>query len=422
MPGTHQSDGDVELAPSSSSNTVEEVSQALRDQLAAKTCIDIRGLVKEFTTGTGIKRAVDNLNLTIYSGEITALLGHNGAGKTTTMAMLTGLIPVDHGSAVHDVSTEIDKIRRNLGVCPQHDILYPLLTVEEHLILFASFKGVSNRELRQEVEKMIQIVGLTEIRKVYSKNLSGGQKRKLSVGIAFIGGSRVVLLDEPTSGMDPYSRRFTWNLIRQQKKGRIVVLTTHFMDEADLLGDRVAIMGDGKLRCCGTSLYLKTKFGLGYSMTIEKRDAVKFDSKAVSDLVINHIPDANLLNDVGKEIVFQLPFNSSALFQSLFEYIDVHDDLEIASYGVSVTTQEEIFILLQNATETQAQAEEGRKQLEHSAEFIAPAEVIPITDIDDLEEKGIKTFGKEVRKIDESSFQYYGKHFLALFLKRMLYF
>ena len=182
--------------------------------------------------------------------------------------MLTGLIPVDSGSAViegHDVGRDIDTIRKNLGVCPQHDILYPLLTVEEHLILFARFKGVPNSQLQQEVESMIQIVGLTEKRKEYSKSLSGGQKRKLSVGIAFIGGSRVVLLDEPTSGMDPYSRRFTWNLIRRQKKGRIVVLTTHFMDEADLLGDRVAIMGDGKLRCCGSSLYLKTKFGLGYS-------------------------------------------------------------------------------------------------------------------------------------------------------------
>ena len=107
------------------------------------------------------------------------------------------------------------------------------------------------------MEAIIQSVGLTEKRKAYSRTLSGGQKRKLSVGIAFIGGSRIVFLDEPTSGMDPYSRRFTWNVIRSHREGRVVVLTTHFMDDADLLGDRIAIMGDGKLRCCGSSLFLK---------------------------------------------------------------------------------------------------------------------------------------------------------------------
>lgn len=95
--------------------------------------------------------------------------------------------------------------------------------------MFASFKGVKSSEISAEVEKMIVAVGLTEKRKDYSKNLSGGQKRKLSVAIAFIGNSRIVFLDEPTSGMDPYSRRFTWNIIRQHKEGRVVVLTTHFM-------------------------------------------------------------------------------------------------------------------------------------------------------------------------------------------------
>ena len=119
------------------------------------------------------------------------------------------------------------------------------------------FPGVPSKDQKAEVEAIIQSVGLTEKRKAYSRTLSGGQKRKLSVGIAFIGGSRIVFLDEPTSGMDPYSRRFTWNVIRSHREGRVVVLTTHFMDEADLLGDRIAIMGDGKLRCCGSSLFLK---------------------------------------------------------------------------------------------------------------------------------------------------------------------
>ena len=106
------------------------------------------------------------------------------------------------------------------GVCPQHDILYPFLTVEEHLLIFAAFKGLSGDALKIEVETMIQAVGLTEKRKAQSRTLSGGQKRKLSVAIAFVGGSKVVFLDEPTSGMDPYSRRFTWNVIRSHREGR----------------------------------------------------------------------------------------------------------------------------------------------------------------------------------------------------------
>jgi ABC-type multidrug transport system ATPase subunit len=189
------------------------VTANLSQQVQAGTCVDIQDLYKEFDTPQGHKKvAVDGLNLTMYSGQITALLGHNGAGKTTTIAMLTGLIPPDTGTAViegYSIAEDMDEIRRNLGVCPQHDILFPDLTVEEHLTLFASFKGVKGSMVKEEVEKMIQSVGLTEKRHVYSKQLSGGQKRKLSVGIAFIGGSRIVFLDEPTSGMDPYSRRFT---------------------------------------------------------------------------------------------------------------------------------------------------------------------------------------------------------------------
>ncbi|CAN0520838.1 unnamed protein product, partial [Ectocarpus sp. 8 AP-2014] len=111
-------------------------------------------------------------------------------------------------------------------------------------------------------------VGLTEKENELTTTLSGGQKRKLSVGIALIGGSKVVFLDEPTSGMDPHSRRFTWDLIRKNREGRVIVLTTHFMDEADLLGDRVAIMADGALRCCGSSIFLKNYYGVGYNLTI----------------------------------------------------------------------------------------------------------------------------------------------------------
>ena len=246
---------------------VEDIPASLREQINTNMCVDIKQLYKQFQTTAGVKVAVDSLNLSMFSGQITALLGHNGAGKTTTIAMLTGLIPADKGTATIeglDLNEDMHLIRTKLGVCPQHDILFPDLTVREHLIMFAAFKGLNSKELIDEdVDRYINAVGLTEKRDEFSKNLSGGQKRKLSVAIAFIGHSRIVFLDEPTSGMDPYSRRFTWNIIRQQKEGRVIVLTTHFMDEADLLGDRIAIMNGGQLTCCGSSLFLKQQFSRG---------------------------------------------------------------------------------------------------------------------------------------------------------------
>lgn len=367
--------------------------------------------MKYFDTNTGRKYAVDGLNLTMYSGQITALLGHNGAGKTTTISMLTGLIAPDGGTAFiagHDVLENMEEIRRNLGVCPQHDILFPDLTVEEHLTMFASFKGVPSKECKQEVENMIQSVGLTEKRKIRSKFLSGGQKRKLSVGIAFIGGSKVVFLDEPTSGMDPYSRRFTWNVIRQHKEGRVIVLTTHFMDEADMLGDRIAIMGDGKLQCCGSSLFLKNLFGVGYSMVVEKNDPIKFNSTEVKNVVTSHVPSAKVLTDVGAELTFQLPLSSSEKFQGLFNFMDANQSsLGIRSYGMSVTTLEEVFIRVAEGTTTESKSIEGRHQDNHRAE--------------QDEESGLKLI--DFTKLrDEDSVGFFFKHMFALIMKRFLYF
>jgi ABC-type Na+ transport system ATPase subunit NatA len=210
----------------------EPVSDELLAQEAQNKCITMKNLRKTFSTKTGPKHAVDGLDLQFFNGQITALLGHNGAGKTSCLAMLTGLSPISSGHfSVNglDGETEMAKIRQDLGVCPQHDILFPDLTVREHLIMYAMFKGLASADMAYEVDSMIKEVGLVEKADTVSKSLSGGMKRKLSVGIAFIGGSSTILLDEPTSGMDPYSRRFTWNVIKKMREGRTIVLTTHFM-------------------------------------------------------------------------------------------------------------------------------------------------------------------------------------------------
>ena len=122
-----------------------------------------------------------------------------------------------------------------------------------------------------EIEKMLKDIKLNDHENVIAKNLSEGSKRKLSVAIALIGGSKLVLLDEPTSGMDLSSRRTLWNMLKNYKQGRIIILTTHYMDEADILGDRIGIMAEGRLICVGSSLFLKNRFGVGYNLTIVKK-------------------------------------------------------------------------------------------------------------------------------------------------------
>jgi ATP-binding cassette subfamily A (ABC1) protein 3 len=183
---------------------VEEVSNTLKGQASNGRSIELRNLRKVF----GEKTAVDGLSMSIYSGQITALLGHNGAGKTTTISMLTGMVSPTEGYATvagKDIRTDMTGIREEIGVCLQHDCLFPELTVKEHVEFFARIKGMyakmSASEAAEKIDASIQDVALSEKRNSLSKNLSGGMKRKLSVAIAFCGDSKTVLLDEPTSGM-----------------------------------------------------------------------------------------------------------------------------------------------------------------------------------------------------------------------------
>ncbi|XP_019857855.1 PREDICTED: ATP-binding cassette sub-family A member 3-like [Amphimedon queenslandica] len=310
--------------------------------------ISIDKLTKVFDRMSLKKRklAVDHLTLKMFKGQITALLGHNGAGKTTTMSILTGLYPPTEGRAAInglDVVNDIDLIRYNLGICPQHNVLFDRLTVSEHLSFFARLKGCPGHRVKQEVPAMIADLNLVDKTKTQSKKLSGGMKRKLSVGIALVGGSEVVILDEPTSGMDPYARRATWDLLIRHKEGRTILLTTHFMDEADLLGDRIAIMAEGKLKCSGSSLFLKTRYGVGYHLTVVKDPSCNVDN--VVSLVERMVTGAAVSTNIGSELSFTLPSQSSHLFAQLFDSFENQKDaLGISSFGVSLTTMEEVFM------------------------------------------------------------------------------
>uniref|UniRef100_W5N6N8 P-type phospholipid transporter n=1 Tax=Lepisosteus oculatus TaxID=7918 RepID=W5N6N8_LEPOC len=357
-----------------------------------KPGVSVRNLVKIYKTGK--KVAVDGLSVDFYEDQITSFLGHNGAGKTTTMSILTGLFPPTSGTALingKDIRTEMDDIRKHMGMCPQHNVLFNEMTVEEHIYFYARLKGKSSKEVKGEMDQIIKDVGLPHKRKDLVKNLSGGMQRKLSVAIAFVGGSRIVILDEPTAGVDPYARRGIWELLLKYKQGRTIILSTHHMDEADILGDRIAIISHGKMCCCGSSLFLKKCFGSGYYLTLVKagknktsteysglRGSAHGDSKQENDdvshsgssdegigsesesiqdisvgiknlntLIKKHVPEARFLESIGQEITYILPYTGAqnGTFAQVFKELELEmSDLGISSYGISDTTLEEIFL------------------------------------------------------------------------------
>ena len=312
------------------------------DKNDAVPMIRVEGLVKTF----GSNRAVDGLHFAAHRGQITALLGHNGAGKTTTISVLTGMINQDGGAATIDgmsVETDMQSIRKDLGVCPQFDVLWPTLTAREHLELFARFRGVPESEITREVNDKIAAVGLESKAECEAGVLSGGQRRKLSVAVAFVGNPSVVILDEPTSGMDPRSRRYTWEVIRgfRRRMGTTILLTTHFMDEADILSDRVAIMYDGKMACVGSPLYLKTRFGSGYRLTVVLGDSAESPA-AVDSVVLNRIKGAMHTSTAGSTASYAVPASQRASLPDVLNRLESRRD--VVACGVSCSTMEDVFL------------------------------------------------------------------------------
>uniref|UniRef100_A0A4W6E0C7 P-type phospholipid transporter n=1 Tax=Lates calcarifer TaxID=8187 RepID=A0A4W6E0C7_LATCA len=429
-----------------------------------KAGVSVRNLVKIYKNGK--KLAVDGLSVDFYENQITSFLGHNGAGKTTTMSILTGLFPPTSGTALingYDIHTDMDSIRKYLGMCPQHNVLFNELTVEEHIYFYARLKGHSRDEVKIEMDQMIKDVGLPHKRKDLAKNLSGGMQRKLSVAIAFVGGSKIVILDEPTAGVDPYARRGIWELLLKYKQGRTIILSTHHMDEADILGDRIAIISHGKMRCCGSSLFLKKCFGSGYYLTLVRDGAEKMtaqrngiihskpieekdcpsrsspddgigsqswsssdpsDLTAVGQLVRRHVPEAVFLESIGQEITYILPYGGArdGTFALLFQELDLAmADLGLTSYGISDTTLEEAkttyLICIPTATKELLVRDCKRSSRESKRNSIASVHTTPhqVSGLSDLK-KNASVNGKGSTVI--TGWELIRRQFLALFIKR----
>uniref|UniRef100_A0A8C3T9R7 Cholesterol transporter ABCA5 n=1 Tax=Chelydra serpentina TaxID=8475 RepID=A0A8C3T9R7_CHESE len=327
-----------------------EMVEPVSSEFQGKEAIRISCVQKTFSKKGETVEALRSLSFDIYEGQITALLGHSGTGKTTLMNILCGLCPPSDGFASvygHRIS-EIDEmldVRKITGVCPQLDIHFDVLTVEENLSIFAHIKGISPNLLIQEVQKVMNDLDMQPIRDNQAKKLSGGQKRKLSIGIAVLGSPKVLLLDEPTAGMDPCSRHVVWNLLRNRQANRVTVFSTHFMDEADILADRKAVISQGTLKCVGSSLFLKTKWGIGYRLSMHIDGYCNIE--ATTALIRQHIPGASLVQQNELQLVYTLPLKDMDKFSGLFSDLDTHSHLGVITYGVSMTTLEDVFLKLE---------------------------------------------------------------------------
>ena len=217
----------------------------------SKPILEINNLTKIYDNGSTIVRALDGVTFNIYEGEIFGLLGVNGAGKTTLSSILATLHPPTSGSVLFKGTSIYDDLmnyRRHLGFCPQKPNLDTYLTVEENLIFAGHYHLIPKKELENRVIKIMEELQITKYGSFEIDALSGGTKQRLLIARALIHNPSIVILDEPTVGLDPDIRRKLWELVKQLKiKGITVILTTHYLDEAEMLSDRVCILSKGKI-------------------------------------------------------------------------------------------------------------------------------------------------------------------------------
>ena len=341
------------------------------------------------------KKSLDNFTVCLKENEIFGLLGPNGAGKTTFFSILTGIYEPTSGNAFirgHSIKTELDRSYELIGYCPQFDLLWEDLSVENTLLFYSRIKNKDSKKIYNMVEKILEDVKLKKYRNYLVRELSGGMKRRLSLGIALIGEPPIVFLDEPTTGLDPKNKREIWDILSLCKKDRCMILTTHLMDEAETLCDRIGIILKGRIRCLGSQYKLKVEYGKGFKLCINFKPYLIEDSytdeqkeenlkqleniiKETSDRKMGFFFDKNkiilqyqknqkriqklkqFLNEIFKNncklmekhrsaAIFEIGsdvFNPELLFQKLEES---KEELEITNWAISQVDLEDIFIKL----------------------------------------------------------------------------
>ncbi|KAL9687963.1 hypothetical protein QQ045_032375 [Rhodiola kirilowii] len=296
--------------------------------------------------GNPDKFAVRGLSLAIPKGECFGMLGPNGAGKTSFINMMIGLTKPTSGTAFVqdlDIRAQMDLTYSSMGVCPQHDLLWESLTGKEHLLFYGRLKNLKGSALHQAVEDSLKSVNLFHggVKDKQAGKYSGGMKRRLGVAISLIGNPKVVYMDEPSTGLDPASRNNLWNVVKQAKRDRAIILTTHSMEEAEVLCDRLGIFVDGSLQCVGNPKELKARYGGSYIFTMT---TAPDHEDEVQKLARNLSPNASKIYQISGTQKFELPKHEVRIADVFRAVGNAKSKFTVQAWGITDTTLEDVFI------------------------------------------------------------------------------
>ncbi|KDP31226.1 hypothetical protein JCGZ_11602 [Jatropha curcas] len=296
--------------------------------------------------GNPAKLAVRGLSLALSPGECFGMLGPNGAGKTSFISMMIGLTKPTSGTACVqglDIQTHMEWIYTSMGVCPQHDLLWETLTAREHLLFYGRLKNLKGSALKQAVEESLRSVNLCNggVADKQAGKYSGGMKRRLSVAISLIGEPKVVYMDEPSTGLDPASRSNLWNVVKHAKQHSAIILTTHSMEEAEALCDRLGIFVDGSLRCIGNPKELKGRYGGSYVFTMTTSSE---HEEEVVNMVQKLSPNAERTYHTSGTQKFEIAKHEVKIAE-VFHAVEIAKSrFPVFAWGLSDTTLEDVFI------------------------------------------------------------------------------
>ncbi|RNF09148.1 ATP-binding cassette protein subfamily A, member 10 [Trypanosoma rangeli] len=453
-----------------------------RDEKRAPAAL-FRNLFKVYHTGgligwlyyfiTGLRRdgdyceALRDVSFQLDVGSINVLLGPNGSGKTTLMSVAAGMVTPTRGEVYicgYNTKNQLEKCQRHIGYCPQSDIVWNSLTVEEHLTFYARMKVHQGWDVRKDVDAIIASMQLEEKRHTIAKNLSGGQRRRLCVGVALVGHPNVLFLDEPTSGMDMRGRKAVYDALQKNRETCTVMVSTHLLDEADRVGDRILLMQDGALRGAGSSLFLKSKMDVGYVVTcvVDACSSEMEENMCISRLTEfvrnksfpghSHTTSSELqpisrhckllgIERRGREIMFRFPLSllSSSGSTIIRELESQRKELRLRSIGLSLTTLEDVM----NSLTSNKQTSMGMQAAAASAPHSVTEHGISIQ-VEGSTDQAAQTVGtavgcpasthqggnlgaandeahnlNNIDEYDKHRGQSFARHFAVLFMKRM---
>ncbi|CAI9593708.1 unnamed protein product [Staurois parvus] len=268
--------------------------------------------------------AISNTSFCVKKGEVLGLLGPNGAGKTTSVLILAGEMKATAGQVVLGNARDPHRTKDSatLGYCPQHNPLWPNLTVKEHLEIYAAVKGMNKEDTNRAIKRVSEALEMKDHLNKPARKLSTGVSRKVCFAISMLGNPTIVLLDEPSTGLDPKGQQRLWRAIRAAFKNRErgAILTTHYMEEAEAVCDRVAIMVSGKLRCIGSIQHLKSKFGKGYLLEIKLKDTQQVN--VIHQEVLRLFPKAAKQDRFSSLLVYKIPMDNVQSLSQAFLHLE----------------------------------------------------------------------------------------------------